>query len=128
MILAVSYVLAAISLALLLIYGADVAAGGQTGGDGFLPFDSMTRGIAFGMPPIILSVVAFFVSRRERAAPLGAMILATGILIVVGGAVSMSTMSEENAARAAGEGGALLGIGAAIAALGGIKIWKSVSG
>lgn len=127
MALAVSYIMTGIALALLIIYGADVAAGGMVGGDGFLPFDSMTRGMAFGTPPIILAVAAFFVSRRDKSAPLGGMILATGVLIVVGGAMSMSAMSE-NAGRAAGEGGALLGIGAAIAALGGIKIWKSASG
>lgn len=127
MALGISYVLAGIGLALLLVYGADVAAGGGEGGEGFLPFDSMTRGIGFGTPPIILSVAAFFISRRERASPLGGLILATGVLIVIGGAVSVS-MASENAARAAGEGGALIGIGAAIAVLGGIKIWKSISG
>lgn len=127
MALFVSYVLAGIALALLLIYGADVAVGGGAGGDGFLPLDSATRGMALGMPPIILSVVAFFVSRRERSSPLGGLILATGILIAVGGSMFLSMMSE-NAARAAGEGGALLAIGVGIAVLGGIKIWKSVSG
>ena len=127
MALTVSYVLAGIALALLLIYGADVAVGGGAGGDGFLPLDSATRGMALGTPPIILSVVAFFVSRRERSSPLGGLILATGILIAVGGSMFLSMMSE-NAARAAGEGGALLAIGVGIAVLGGIKIWKSVSG
>lgn len=127
MALFVSYVLAGIALALLLIYGADVAVGGGAGGDGFLPLDSATRGMALGTPPIILSVVAFFVSRRERSSPLGGLILATGILIAVGGSMFLSMMSE-NAARAAGEGGALLAIGVGIAVLGGIKIWKSVSG
>lgn len=125
--LAVSYVLAGISLALLITYGADVAAGGSTGGDGFLPWDSMTRGMALGTPPIILSVAAFFLSRKEPSTPLGGMILAVGILVVVGGAMSMVTVSE-NAARAAGEGGALLAVGAGIAAMGGIKVWKSASG
>ena len=126
MALGVSYVLAGIGLGLLLVYGADVAAAGGDG-EGFLPLDAMTRGIGLGTPPIILSVAAFFISRRERASPLGGIILATGILIVVGGAMSVATASE-NAARAAGEGGALLGVGVAVAALGGVKIWKSVSG
>ena len=126
MALVVSYVLAGIGLGLLLVYGADVAAAGEDG-EGFLPLDTMARGIGLGTPPIILSVAAFFISRRERSSPLGGMILATGILIVVGGAMSMA-MASDNAARAAGEGGALLGVGAAIAALGGVKIWKSISG
>ena len=126
MALGVSYVLAGIGLALLLLYGADVAVIDATG-EGFLPLDAMTRGIGLGTPPIILSVAAFFISRRERASPLGGLILASGILIVVGGAVSMAA-APENPARAAGEGGALIGIGAAIAALGVVKIWKSMSG
>ena len=126
MALGVSYVLAGIGLALLLVYGADVAAI-DASGEGFLPLDAMTRGIGLGTPPIILSLAAFFISRREPASPLGGLILATGILIVVGGVVSMSTASD-NAARAAGEGGGLIGIGAAIAVLGVIKIWKSISG
>lgn len=125
--LAVSYVLAGISLALLVTYGADASAGGMTGGDGFLPWDSMTRGVALGTPPIILSVAAFFLSRKEPSTPLGGMILAVGILVVVGGVMSMVTVSE-NAARAASMGGALLAVGAGIAAMGGVKVWKSASG
>lgn len=122
--LAISYVLASISLVLLIIYGADVAVGGGAGGDGFLPFDSMVRGVGFGIPPVILSIAAFVLSLRISSIPLGGIILAVGILIVIGGAISIATVTE-NAARAAGEGGSLLAIGAVIAALGGIKIWKS---
>ena len=54
------------------------------------------------------------------------MIIITGILIIIGGAVSLASASEsENISRAAGEGGGLIGIGAFITALGGIKIKKS---
>ena len=118
MALAVAYGLAVVGLALLIIYGADVAVGGGSGGDGFLPFDSMQRGIAFGTPPIILSIAAFVVSRKDRSMPLGGLIMATGILIIIGGIASISESSMSSA-------GGLLAVGAAIAALGAFKIYKS---
>jgi len=60
MILAISIILVGISIALLVIYAADVVAGDGIAGNGFLPLDAMTRGIGLGTPPIILSIIAFF--------------------------------------------------------------------
>ncbi len=126
MALTASIIITGISIGLLVLYGADVAVGGGTAGEGFLPFDAMTRGIAFGSPPIILSIVAFFISRKEPSKILGAMIIVTGILIIIGGAVSLSSaVDSENMARSAGEGGSLVTIGGLITALGSIKIKKS---
>ncbi len=126
MALTAAIIITGISIGLLVIYGADVAVGGGGAGEGFLPFDAMTRGIGFGTPPIILSIVAFFISRKEPSKGLGAMIIVTGILIIIGGAVSMLGAAEsENMARATGEGGGLIAIGAFITALGAIKIKKS---
>lgn len=126
MALTAAIIITGISIGLLVIYGADVAVGGGGAGEGFLPFDAMTRGIGFGTPPIILSIVAFFISRKEPSKGLGAMIIVTGILIIIGGAVSLSGAAEsENMSRAAGEGGGLIAIGAFITALGAIKIKKS---
>ncbi len=123
--LKVSLVLAGISIVLLVIYGADVAAGGGAAGEGFLPFDAMTRGIGFGTPPIILSIVAFFISRKESSKALGAMIIASGILIIIGGAVSLSSSEMvENTARRVSEGAGLIAIGGFIIALGAIKLRK----
>ena len=124
----VALVLAGISIALLVIYGADVAVGGTEAGKGFLPLDAMTRGMGLGGPPIILSFIAFFISKKEPSKVLGAMIIVSGILIIIGGAVSIAGMASEgaeNTARMAGEGGALIAIGAAIATLGAIKIKRS---
>ena len=91
-----------------------------------MPFDAMTRGIGFGMPPIILSIAAFFITRKEPSKGLGIMIIITGILIIIGGAISIMGASEsENSARMVGEGGGLIAVGAFIAALGAIKITKS---
>ncbi|MDX1596141.1 MAG: hypothetical protein R3327_04300 [Nitrosopumilaceae archaeon] len=126
MALNVAYIITGISIALLVIYGSDVLVGGGDAGAGFLPLDAMTRGIGLGLPPIILSVIAFFISRKESSKVLGIMIIITGILIIIGGAISISGAAEsENASRMAGEGGSLIAIGAIIAALGAIKIKKS---
>lgn len=126
MALTASIIIIGISIGLLVIYGADVAIGGGAAGEGFLPFDAMTRGIAFGSPPIALSITAFFISRKEPSKILGAMIVVSGILIIIGGGVSLSSAVEsENMARSVGEGGTLIAIGAFITALGSIKIKKS---
>jgi len=122
----IPYILSGISIILLVIYGADALVGGGGAGDGFLPFDAMTRGIGFGLPPIILSFIAFFMSKKPPFKGLGIMLIITGILIIIGGAVSIAgSIESENAARMAGEGGGLIAIGAIIVALGAIKIKKS---
>ena len=124
----VPHVLSGISIILLVIYGADVLAGGGGAGDGFLPLDGMTRGIGLGMPPIVLSFIAFFISKKPPFKGLGIMLIITGVLIIIGGAISAASAGEsENSARMAGEGGGLIAIGAIIAALGGIKIKKSLT-
>ena len=124
----IPHVLSGISIILLVIYGIDVLVGGGGAGEGFLPFDAMTRGIGFGFPPIILSFIAFFMSKKPPFKGLGIMLVITGILIIIGGAISMTSASEsENTARMAGEGGALIAIGAIIIGLGALKIKKSVT-
>ncbi|MFZ8907618.1 MAG: hypothetical protein ACO2Y5_02315 [Nitrosopumilaceae archaeon] len=124
----IPHVLSGISIVLLVIYGIDVLVGGGGAGEGFLPFDAMTRGIGFGFPPIILSFIAFFIAKNPPFKGLGIMLIITGALIIIGGAMSLtSSMESENMARMAGEGGALIAIGAIIAALGGIKIKKAAS-
>lgn len=124
----IPHILSGISIALLVIYGIDVLVGGGGAGEGFLPFDAMTRGIGFGFPPIILSFIAFFISKKPPFKGLGIMLIITGVLIIIGGAISMASASEsENTARMAGEGGALIAIGAIIVALGAIKIKKATA-
>lgn len=124
----IPHVLSGISIILLTIYGIDVIVGGGGAGEGFLPFDAMTRGMGFGFPPIILSFIAFFMSRKPPYKGLGIMLIITGILIIIGGSISLTSAGEsENMARMAGEGGSLIATGAIISALGGIKIKKSLS-
>ena len=120
------HVLSVISIILLVIYGADALVGGGGAGDGFLPFDAMTRGIGLGFPPIILSFVAFFMAKKPPFKGLGIMLIITGILIIIGGLIFIfGSIESENVARMAGEGGSLIAIGAIIVALGAIKIKKS---
>ena len=128
MALAISIIITGISIGLLVIYAADTVVGGGESGKGFLPLDAMTRGIGFGVPPIILPIIAFFISRKEPSKGLGTMIIVAGILIIIGGAVFLSIISSgetENVAKSAGMGGGLIAIGGFIAALGSIKIKQS---
>ena len=119
-------VLSGISIILLIIYGADAMVGGGGAGEGFLPLDAMTRGIGLGMPPIILSFIAFFISKKPPFKVLGTMLIVTGVLIIIGGAMFLMGAAEsENLARMTGEGVGLTVIGIIIAILGGIKIKKS---
>jgi len=120
------HVLSVISIILLVIYGIDALVGGGGAGDGFLPFDAMTRGLGLGFPPIILSFVAFFISKKPPFKSLGILLIITGILIILGGVIFLSSSVEsENTARMIGEGGGLSAVGAIIVALGAIKIKKS---
>ncbi len=122
----IPHALSGISIILLIIYGIDVLVGGGGAGEGFLPFDAMTRGIGFGFPPIILSFIAFFMAKKPPFKGLGIMLIITGALIIVGGAISISSSGEsENTSRMVGEGGSLVAIGVIIAGLGIIKIKKS---
>ena len=127
MALKAAMILTGISIGLLVIYGMDVIVGGGAAGEGFLPLNAMERGIGFGGPPIVLSIVSFFTSRKESSKPLGIMIIVSGILIIVGGIISLSSGISDNAARMTGEGGGLIAIGTFIIALGVIKLKKSKS-
>ncbi|GKS67584.1 hypothetical protein YTPLAS73_11310 [Nitrosarchaeum sp.] len=124
--ISIPHVISGISIVLLVIYGIDVVVGGGGAGDGFLPFDAMTRGVAFGFPPIILSIIAFFIAKKPPYKGLGIMLIITGVLIIIGGIMSTTSAVEtENSARMMGEGGSLIVTGIIIAVLGAIKIKKS---
>ena len=123
----VPHMLSGISIALLVIYGADVMVGGGGAGDGFLPLDGMTRGVGFGLPPIVLSFVAFVFSKKPPFMGLGIMLAVTGALIIAGGTMIVS-MADESAEsqRAMSESYLMGAVGAAIVIMGAIKIVKSL--
>ena len=127
MALTVSIILTGIAIGLLLIYGADYAAGGHIAGQGFLPLDAMTRGLALGGPSVVLPIIGFFISRKEPSKPLGIMLIITGILVLIGGisAIAGASNAGENATRFLAEGGSLVAIGGIISILGIIKLKKS---
>ena len=77
-------IITGISIALLVIYGSDVAMAGGTG-EGFLGSDHMARGIGLGLPAMILPIIAFFISRKEKSSGLGIMLIISGVLILIGG-------------------------------------------
>ena len=83
----ISIILLFISLALLIIYGADVlwaqsnSADGKTG---FLQLDDAVRGGVFGGGAVILSIIAFVISLRERSTLVAVLLFINGGLIIAG--------------------------------------------
>ena len=128
-------IITGIAIALLVIYGADVAAGinvdGEVGeqGDGFLQMDHMTRGLGLGGPAMVLPLIAYFISRNDSSKGLGGMILVAGILIIIGGVtvIGMADPSEaeETARNPFMETVPLLVVGGIQMGLGVLKIKKS---
>ena len=128
-------IITGIAIALLIIYGADVAAGvnvdGEVGeqGDGFLQMDHMTRGLGLGGPAMILPIIAYFISRNDSSKGLGGMILIAGILIIIGGVTVIGmgdpSEAEETARNPLMETAPLLIVGGIQMGLGVLKIKKS---
>ena len=129
MYLKVAIIITAVSIGLLVVYGADVAAGGESG-QGFLPLDQKARGIELGIPGAALPIIAYFISRKESSKGLGVMIIIGGLLIVIGSAgfLAVSNSIEKNETTERNimtEFGPVIAVGAFITALGAIKIKKS---
>ena len=123
-------VITGISIALLVIYGADAAAGASNPDhQGFLDMDHMTRGLGLGGPAMVLPLIAYFISRNDSSKGLGGMILITGILIIIGAVtlIGMADLSEadETARNPLMEAAPLLIVGGIQMGLGVLKIKKS---
>ena len=127
---AVAMIITGIALALLIIYGADAAAGmDNPDKQGFLAMDHKTRGLGLGGPAMVLPLIAYFISRNDSSKGLGAMIVITGILIIIGAAtvIGMADSSEaqETARNPFMEVAPLLVVGGIQMGLGILKIKKS---
>jgi len=127
---AIAIIITGIALALLIIYGADAAAGmDNPDKQGFLAMDHKTRGLGLGGPAMVLPLIAYFISRNDSSKVLGAMIVITGILIIIGGAtvIGMAEPSEaqETARNPLMETAPLLVVGGIQMGLGVLKIKKS---
>jgi len=123
-------VITGISIALLVIYGADAAAGASNPDhQGFLDMDHKTRGLGLGGPAMVLPLIAYFISRNDSSKGLGGMILITGILIIIGAVtvIGMADLSEaaETSRNPFMETAPLLIVGGIQMGLGILKIKKS---
>jgi hypothetical protein len=119
-----------ISIALLVIYGADAAAGmDNPDKQGFLDMDHKTRGLGLGGPAMVLPLIAYFISRNDSSKGLGGMILIAGILIMIGAVtvIGMTDLSEadETTRNPLMETAPLLVVGGIQMGLGVLKIKKS---
>jgi len=127
---AVAVIITGIALALLIIYGADAAAGmDNPDKQGFLAMDHKARGLGLGGPAMVLPLIAYFISRNDSSKGLGAMIVITGILIIIGAVtvIGMADSSEaqETARNPFMEVAPLLVVGGIQMGLGILKIKKS---
>ena len=116
-----------IAIGLLVLYGADVAVSmGNEEHVGFLPLDDMQRGMGLGGPALILPIIAFFISLKEKSKGLGVMIIISGILIIIGGlAVTVNPAPTTSDRDPMSSIVMLFAPGIVQLALGGIKIKKS---
>ena len=123
-----SIIITSISIVLLVIYGADAAIGGGTG-QGFLPFDHKVRGVALGIPSVVLPIVAYFISKGVPSKTLGVLIIISGLLTVIGSvaflAVQSSISTMESDKNRMSEFAPVIAVGVFIIALGVVKIKKS---
>ena len=127
---AAAILITGIAIALLVIYGADVAAGmDNPDKEGFLAMDHKARGYGLGGPEMVLQLIAYFISRNDSSKGLGGMILIAGILIIIGGVtvIGMADLSEsqETARNPFMETVPLLIVGGIQMGLGVLKIKKS---
>ena len=127
---AAAIIITGIAITLLVIYGADAAAGvGNPDHQGFLDMDHKTRGLGLGGPAMVLPLIAYFISRNDSSKGLGGMILITGILIIIGAVtvIGMADLSEadETTRNPLMETAPLLVVGGIQMGLGVLKIKKS---
>jgi hypothetical protein len=83
----ISVILLFISLALLIIYGADVISSKMASNDGksgFLQLNEAIRGGGLGGGAVILSIIAFAISMKERSTLVVVLLIINGGLIIAG--------------------------------------------
>ncbi|HJR85228.1 MAG TPA: hypothetical protein VJ772_07655 [Nitrososphaeraceae archaeon] len=120
----ISVILLFISLALLIIYGADVMYAQSTSPDGksgFLQFDHGIRGGIFGGVPVILSIIAFAISLKEKSTLVAALLFINGGIIIAG-MVGMAMSAQDGASESSSIYG-ITGLGVLLIALGVVKVF-----
>ena len=100
MALAPALIITGIAIALLTIYGIDVAVSfSSDSGEGFIPLDHKTRGMGLGLPALLLPIIAYFISRKDSSKGLGMMIIIAGVSIIIGGIVVIGNADMMEAAE-----------------------------
>lgn len=127
----ISVTLLSISLILLIIYGMDVLAASTTSpegvmGQGFLPFGEQVRGIVFGAGPVVMSIIAFIISRKVPSIIVSVLLFINGGLIIVGIIVTViqANFSSEEMANMGRTAGSTVLFGLLLIGLG---IWKIIT-
>jgi hypothetical protein len=123
----VSVGLLAVSLALLIIYGADAAVvASSPDHTGFLPLDEATRGGGLGGGAVIMSIAAFIIARKEPSNIVTMLLFVNGGLIIAGmlALIGQGALASENAERAMSTIGSTIAMGAILVGLGG---WKAAT-
>ena len=127
----ISVTLLSISLILLIIYGMDVLAASTTSpegvmGQGFLPFGEQVRGIVFGGGPVVMSIIAFIISRKVPSIIVSVLLFINGGLIIVGIIVTVvqANFSSEEMANMGRTAGSTVLFGLLLIGLG---TWKIIT-
>ena len=123
--IAISLLLA--SLILLLIYGLDVAiASSGPGRQGFLPFNEAIRGGALGGGAVVMSIIAFVISRKEYAPIVWVLLFVNGGLIVSGmiALILQGALASESSSNSTRTITSTIAMGAILIGLG---AWKVVT-
>jgi hypothetical protein len=118
----ISVILLFISLALLIIYGADVVFAQSTSPDGksgFLQMDHATRGGVFGAGAVILSIIAFAISLKQRSTLVAVLLFINGVFIIVGMVGLAAQDGESESSTLYGT----IGLGILLVALGAVKVF-----
>lgn len=107
----VSIGLLAVSLGLLILYGADAAAvNSSPNGESFLKLEDAVRGMIFGGGAVLMSIVAFVIGRKEPSNPVVALLFVNGALIIVG-ILAFAGGSATSVATTVPMGVVLIGLG-----------------
>ena len=127
----ISVTLLGISLILLIIYGMDVLAASTTSpegvmGQGFLPFGEQVRGIVFGGGAVVMSIIAFIISRKVPSTIVSVLLFINGGIIIVGIIVTVvqANFSSEEMANMGRTAGSTVLFGLLLIGLG---IWKIIT-
>ncbi|MDW0168876.1 MAG: hypothetical protein QOA14_05335 [Nitrososphaeraceae archaeon] len=116
----ISIILLFISLVLLIIYGADVMASNASSDakSGFLHLNAAVRGGVLGGGAVILSIIAFAISFREKSVLVSVLLFINGGLIIAG----MIGMAAQDGAREGSTLYSTTGLGILLVALGVVKV------